>query len=120
MEFFPFRRDRAAADAKMDEFRDVDRRRTATASPPAEIMPPRASASALSASLEQTDMPFLPAGTIEIGWRLAANSGAKAMSPRPPKPGWPTASRRLAFAKIVSFAVENNSRSTARHGDASA
>lgn len=69
MEFFPFRRDRAQADAVMDQMREVIARKgygwTA-----AEIA---ATGECIGfVGLNDTDMePVLPAGTMEIGWRLA-------------------------------------------------
>lgn len=95
MEFFPFRRDRAQADAKMDEFRAwiaEDGYGFAAA----EIIETRQCIGFVGL-LDTDHLPFLPAGTVEIGWR--PNSGAMAMSPRQPKPGSPMASKGLASRK---------------------
>jgi RimJ/RimL family protein N-acetyltransferase len=110
MEFFAFRRDRAEADSMLDSIRNA----IATAGLGFYAM-----------ALKETDEPigfcglwrpelepFLPAGTIEIGWRLAKRHWGK---------GYVTeageASLRHGFtqfnpSEIVSFAVADNHRST--------
>ncbi|WP_369294354.1 GNAT family N-acetyltransferase, partial [Klebsiella pneumoniae] len=69
MEFFPFRRTRAETDAKIGEMRaDIERRGFGFAA--AEIV---ATGECIGfVGLTGTEhLPFLPAGTLEIGWRLA-------------------------------------------------
>ncbi|RUW65761.1 GNAT family N-acetyltransferase, partial [Mesorhizobium sp. M2A.F.Ca.ET.067.02.1.1] len=69
MEFFPFRRDRAAADAKMDEVRawiDEDGYGFAAA----EIAATGECVGFVGLSGTE-DIDVLAPGTIEIGWRLA-------------------------------------------------
>lgn len=111
MTFFPFRRDRADADALFD------RNRQAIAD---------TGYGFFALALQETDesigfcglaipdlAPILPIGTVEIGWRLARRYWSK---------GYVTeaASALLAFAfetrgleEIVSFAVADNDRSIA-------
>jgi RimJ/RimL family protein N-acetyltransferase len=68
MEFFPFRRDRAAADAKMDELNAaIDRNGFGFAA--AEIAATGQCIGFIGIT-RTDDLPFVPAGTIEIGWRL--------------------------------------------------
>ena len=78
MEFFPFRRSRAEADAKLNEFRaEIERNGFGwTAAEVAE------SGECIGfVGLHGSDhLPFLPAGTIEIGWRLAPEFWGKEMN----------------------------------------
>jgi RimJ/RimL family protein N-acetyltransferase len=109
MEFFPFRRDRVAADAKMDELRGViDRDGYGFAA--AEIT---ATGECIGfVGITGTDhMPFLPAGTIEIGWRLAL--WGKGYVTEASEAWLAYGFETLGLGEIVSFAVENNRRSTA-------
>ncbi|MCD7110807.1 GNAT family N-acetyltransferase [Rhizobium sp. DKSPLA3] len=111
MTFFPFRRDRAAADALFDRNRDAiaDTGYGFFALALKETDEPIGFCGLAVADL----VPILPAGTIEIGWRLARRHWSK---------GYVTeaASALLAFgfetrglAEIVSFAVADNDRSIA-------
>ena len=111
MEFFPFRRDRTASDALMDALRDeiegcghgfaaVELAATGECAGFAGIT---------EAELE----PILPAGTIEIGWRLAPEFWGKGIATEAAL-GWlDYGFRTLGLPRIVSFAVAGNSRSTA-------
>ncbi|AZO62329.1 N-acetyltransferase [Mesorhizobium sp. M1A.F.Ca.IN.022.07.1.1] len=111
MEFFPFRRDRAAADAKMDELRawiDEDGYGFAAA----EIA---ATGECIGfVGLLQTDhVPSLPAGTIEIGWRLAPEYWRKGYVTEASEAWLSFGFETLELDEIVSFAVVENHRSIA-------
>ncbi|MBZ9701444.1 MULTISPECIES: GNAT family N-acetyltransferase [unclassified Mesorhizobium] len=111
MEFFPFRRGRAAADAKMDELRAIiDRDGYGFAA--CEIA---ASGQCIGfAGITGTDhLPFLPAGTVEVGWRLAPEFWGKGYVTEAAEAWLAYGFEKLGLGEIVSFAVENNRRSTA-------
>ncbi|MGB3832826.1 MAG: GNAT family N-acetyltransferase [Mesorhizobium sp.] len=111
MEFFPFRRNRAEADAKMDELRAaIDRDGFGFAA--AEIA---ASGECIGfVGLSRTDhLPFLPAGSIEIGWRLAREYWGHGHVTEASRAWLDFGFETLAVPEIVSFAVWNNRRSTA-------
>ncbi|PBB78895.1 GNAT family N-acetyltransferase [Mesorhizobium sp. WSM3879] len=111
MEFFPFRRDRAAADAKMDELRAwIDEHGYGFAA--AEIA---ATGECIGfVGLLQTDhVPSLPAGTIEIGWRLAPEYWRKGYVTEASEAWLAFGFETLELDEIVSFAVAENHRSIA-------
>ena len=111
MEFFAFRRDRVEADLMLDTIRDSIA---------------KTGLGFYAIALKETDEPigfcglwrpklepFLPAGTIEVGWRLAKRYWGN---------GYATEAGRAALrhgftefdpSEIVSFAVTDNHRSTA-------
>jgi RimJ/RimL family protein N-acetyltransferase len=110
MEFFPFRRDRATADAKMDEFRDwiaEDGYGFAAA----EIA---ATGECIGfVGITGTDhLDFLPATMIEIGWRLAPEFWGKGYVTEAAEAWLAYGFESLDLEEIVSFAVEANRRST--------
>lgn len=111
MEFFPFRRDRAAADAKMDEFRETIARQgfgwTA-----AEIAATGECIGFVGLSRTE-DTPFMPEGTVEIGWRLAPEFWGKGYVSEAARAWLDYGFEMLALGEIVSFAVTANRRSTA-------
>jgi RimJ/RimL family protein N-acetyltransferase len=111
MEFFPFRRDRATADAKMDEFRGwiaEDGYGFAAA----EIIETGECIGFIG--LFDTDhLPFLPPGTIEIGWRLVPEFWGKGYVTEAAEAWLAYGFETLAVDEIVSFAVAENHRSTA-------
>ena len=111
MEFFPFRRDRAQADAKMDEFRSVIAQR-GFGWTPAEIV---ATGECIGfVGITDTEhMPFMPAGSIEIGWRLAPDFWGHGYVAEAAKAWLDFGFATLDVPEIVSFAVEANRRSTA-------
>ncbi|WP_192355701.1 GNAT family N-acetyltransferase [Mesorhizobium mediterraneum] len=111
MEFFPFRRDRAQADAKMDELRAViDRDGFGFAA--AEIAVTGHGIGFVG--ITRTDhLPFLPAGTVEIGWRLAPEFWGHGYVTEAAEAWLAYGFETLGLEEIVSFAVRNNSRSTA-------
>lgn len=111
MEFFPMRRTRAESDALLDRLADgIDRDGFGFAA--TEIAETGQCIGFVG--ITRTDLaPFIPKGTMEIGWRLAPEFWGK---------GYVTeaAEAWLAFAfdvvgedEVVSFAVWNNNRSTA-------
>jgi len=111
MEFFPFRRDRAAADAKMDEFRamiEEDGHGFAAA----EIA---ATGECIGfVGITGTDhLDFLPADVIEIGWRLAPEFWGKGYVTEAADAWLAYGFETLGLGEIVSFAVHDNHRSTA-------
>ncbi|GLS41453.1 N-acetyltransferase [Mesorhizobium tianshanense] len=111
MEFFPFRRDRAQADAKMDELRAViDHDGFGFAA--AEIV---ATGQCIGfVGITPTDyLPFLPAGTIEIGWRLAPEFWGRGYVTEAAEAWLGYGFETLGLDEIVSFAVKDNRRSTA-------
>ncbi|WP_322414805.1 GNAT family N-acetyltransferase [Mesorhizobium huakuii] len=111
MEFFPFRRDRAAADAKMDEVRAwIDKDGYGFAA--AEIAATGECIGFVGLSGTE-DIDVLPAGTIEIGWRLAPEFWGKGYVTEASEAWLAYGFETLAVDEIVSFAVARNHRSTA-------
>lgn len=111
MEFFPFRRNRAEADAKMDEFRaTLDRQGFGWAA--AEIA---ATGNCIGfVGLSHTeDTPFMPQGGIEIGWRLAPEFWGQGYVAEAARAWLEHGFKTMKLAEIVSFAVTSNHRSTA-------
>ncbi|MBP1857382.1 GNAT family N-acetyltransferase [Rhizobium herbae] len=111
MEFFPRRRSRQESDALMDEVR---RRIGETGLGFFALALKDTDEPIGFLGLARTDLePCLPDGTVEIGWRLAVRfwrhgyvtEASEAML----RHGFET----HGLAEIVSFAVENNTRSTA-------
>lgn len=111
MEFFPFRRDRALADAKMDElqaaidsdgfgFAAIEVIQTGRCAGFAGLSRPR-------------DQPMFPEGTIEIGWRLAPEFWGKGYATEAAEAWLAFGFETLDLDEIVSFAVATNRRSTA-------
>ena len=111
MEFFPFRRDRAAADAKMDELRE-NISREGFGFTAVEIV---ATGQCIGfTGLCRADyLPTLPAGTIEIGWRLAPEFWGKGYVTEAAEAWLAFGFETLRLEEIVSFAVSSNRRSTA-------
>jgi len=111
MEFFPFRRDRAQADAKMDELRDtIDRDGFGFAAIEVTETGQCAGFAGLS---RPKDLPMFPEGTIEIGWRLAPEFWGKGYATEAAKAWLAFGFETLGLEEIVSFAVAANRRSTA-------
>ncbi|MHA6684524.1 GNAT family N-acetyltransferase [Mesorhizobium sp. A556] len=111
MEFFPFRRDRALADVKMDEFRQrIDTHGIGWTA--AEI----AATGECIGFVGITDadhMPFLPEGTVEIGWRVAPEFWGHGYVTEAAQAWLAFGFDTLGLDEIVSFAVAANRRSTA-------
>lgn len=111
MEFFPFRRHRALSDALMDRLRDD----AASLGYGFTAVEMAASGTCIGfVGLHATEIePLMPAGTIEIGWRLAPEFWGHGYVTEAA-----TAMLRFGFEElrqpeIISFAVWNNDRSTA-------
>lgn len=110
MEFFPFRRDRAQADAKMEELRDtIERDGFGFAA--VEIA---ATGECIGfVGITRTDhVPSVPKG-IEIGWRLAPEFWGHGYVAEAARAWLAFGFETLGLEEIVSFAVEGNSRSIA-------
>jgi len=111
MEFFPFRRDRRQSDALLDTLLErIDERGYGFTA--AEIAD---SGSCIGfVGLSPTDLePAFPAGTIEIGWRLAPEFWGKGYVTEAARAWLQFGFEELGVGEIVSFAVWNNRRSTA-------
>ncbi|CAM5311079.1 Acetyltransferase [Mycolicibacterium aubagnense] len=111
MEFFPFRRSRPEADAKMDELRDeIDRRGYGFAA--AELL---ATGECIGfVGLQDAGyLPHLPTGSIEIGWRLAPEFWGHGYVSEAARAWLVFGFETLGVDEIVSFAVHDNHRSTA-------
>ena len=111
MEFFPFRRDRATADAKMDEFRGwIEEDGYGFAA--AEIAA-TGECIGFVGLLDTDHVPSLPDGAIEIGWRLAPEFWGKGYVTEAAEAWLAFGFETLNPDEIVSFAVAENHRSTA-------
>lgn len=112
MEFFPFRRDRAQSDALLDKLREfIDANGFGFSA--VEIAATGECAG--FAGLYRADYlePFLPADTIEIGWRLAPEYWGHGYVTEAARAHLAYGFQTLGFAEIVSFAVSGNKRSIA-------
>ncbi len=111
MEFFPFRRDRATADAKMDEFRGwIEEDGYGFAA--AEIAA-TGECIGFVGLLDTDHVPSLPNGAIEIGWRLVPEFWGKGYVTEAAEAWLALGFETLKLDEIVSFAVADNQRSTA-------
>lgn len=111
MEFFPFRRDRAQSDAMMDRLRAENSAKGYGWSA-AEI----ASTGQCIGFVGLHDaeiVPVLPAGSMEIGWRLAPEFWGFGYVTEAARALLDFGFETLDKPEIVSFAVWNNMRSTA-------
>jgi RimJ/RimL family protein N-acetyltransferase len=111
MEFFPFRRNRAQSDAKMDELQGaIERDGFGFAA--VEIA---AAGECIGfVGITRTDhVPFMPDGTVEIGWRLSPEFWGCGYVAEAARAWLAFGFDTLGLEEIVSFAVEKNSRSTA-------
>ena len=100
MEFYPFRRNRAEADAFFDRVRSM----IAETGLGLYVLELKESGEAIGyCGLMRTDHlePFVPAGTIEIGWRLVARQWGKGLVTKRRGHCWPMASE--SSASIKSF-----------------
>ncbi|MFT4180838.1 MAG: GNAT family N-acetyltransferase [Rhizobium sp.] len=112
MEFFPFRRDRAEADAFFDRVQSM----IAETGLGPYVLELKESGEAIGyCLLMRTDHlePFVPTGTIEIGWRLVAGQWGKGLVTEAARALLAHGFGKLGLDHIVSFAVHNNVRSTA-------
>ena len=111
MAFFPFRRSRAQADAVMDGMREDIARHgygwTAT-----EIAETGVCIGFVGITASEI-APIVPFGTLEIGWRLAPQFWGKGYVTEAAHALLDFGFASLGRAEIISFAVWNNTRSTA-------
>lgn len=111
MEFFPFRRDRAESDTFLDRLRDDIAERGYGFSA---IEIAATGERGGFCGLKEPDLdPVFPAGTIEIGWRLAPEYWGKGYATEAAQAWLGFGFEALSLDEIVSFAVWNNFRSTA-------
>ena len=111
MEFFPFRRDRAQSDAKMDELREaIDRDGFGFT---AVEIAATGQCIGFTGLCRADYLPALPAGTIEIGWRMAPEFWGKGYVTEAAEAWLAYGFETLRLEEIVSFAVSSNRRSTA-------
>ena len=111
MAFFPFRRDRAASDALMDALQaDIEAQGFGFAA--VEIA---ATGECIGfAGITEADAgPHLPAGAIEIGWRLAPEHWGKDFATEAALAWLAHGFDTVGLDEIVSYAVATNHRSTA-------
>jgi RimJ/RimL family protein N-acetyltransferase len=111
MEFFPFRRDRAESDTFLDRLRDGIAERGYGFS----AIEIAATGECIGfCGLKEPDLdPVFPAGTIEIGWRLAPEYWGKGYVTEAAQAWLGFGFEQLSLDEIVSFAVWDNFRSTA-------
>ncbi|MFK0163342.1 GNAT family N-acetyltransferase [Rhizobium sp. NPDC090279] len=115
MEFFPFRRNRAEADAFFDRVQSM----IAETGLGLYVLELKESGEAIGyCGLMRTDHlePFVPVGTIEIGWRLVARYWGKGLVSEAARTLLAHGFGKLDLDQIVSFAVHDNVRSTAVMG----
>jgi RimJ/RimL family protein N-acetyltransferase len=111
MEFFPFRRDRAQADALLDTLRaGIEERGYGFTA--AELTGSGACIGFVGLCPVEFGSPF-PAGTVEIGWRLAPEFWGNGYVTEAAREWLRFGFEALGLDDIVSFAVWNNRRSTA-------
>lgn len=111
MEFFDFRRDRAAADAMMDKMRaEIDRDGYGWTAAEIAVSGECIGFVGLHAA-EIADI--VPPGSFEIGWRLAPEFWGKGFVTEGAKALLDFGFNRLDLREIISFAVWSNTRSTA-------
>lgn len=109
MRYFPFRRERAECDAKMDEFAaGIDRNGYGFAA--AEIVATGETIGFVGLKTFQFE-PHIPAGSIEIGWRLAPEYWHQGYATEAANAWLDFGFEKLGVDEIVSFAVWNNTPS---------
>lgn len=111
MEFFPFRRSRAEADAKMDQFRSwIEEDGYGFAA--AEIAT-TGECIGFVGLLDPENLPTVQPGGVEIGWRLAPEYWGKGYVTEASRAWLAFGFGALDLEEIVSFAVVGNHRSLA-------
>lgn len=111
MEFFPFRRNRAQADAVMDRMRqDISTHGFGWTA--AETAATGTCIGVVGLNAAEIE-PLIPAGTIEIGWRLAPEFWGHGYVTEAAEALLDYGFDALDFGEIISLAVWNNVRSTA-------
>lgn len=112
MEFFPFRRDRAEADAMMDRLQAwIDANGYGFAA--IELAATDECAGFCGLYRDDGLSAFFPIGTVEIGWRLAPEYWGKGYVSEASRAWLAFGFETLGLDEIVSFAVTGNRRSTA-------
>jgi len=111
MEFFPFRRNRVEADAKMDEFR-AEIEKNGFGWTAAEIAETGECIGFVGLHGAE-HQPGLPQSAIEIGWRLAPEFWGRGYVTEAAGAWLAFGFHRLGLSEIISFAVWNNRKSTA-------
>lgn len=111
MEFFPFRRDRDESDGVLDRLRSgVTERGFGFC---ALEVRDNGTCIGFAGLHETTGVPSLPAGTVEIGWRLVPEAWGKGYVTEAARAWLDFGFETLGLEEIVSFAVWNNARSVA-------
>ena len=111
MEFFPFRRDRAQADAMLDTLQQgIEARGYGLAA--AEVVESGACIGFVGLCPVEFGSPFAD-GSVEIGWRLATEFWGNGYVTEAAKQWLRFGFEQIRLDEIVSFAVWNNHRSTA-------
>lgn len=111
MEFFPFRRSRAEADAKLDEFRaEIDRDGFGWTA--VEVVDSGECIGFVGLHGAE-HKPGPSSGAIEIGWRLAPQYWGKGYVTEAARAWLDFGFETLGLNEIVSFAVHDNTRSSA-------
>lgn len=111
MEFFPFRRNRAGADAFFDRVHAM----IAETGFGFYALEEKATGKSIGfCGLARVDHlePFVAKGTVEIGWRLAARYWGKGFASEAARALLALGFEKLDLDQIVSFAVHDNIRST--------
>jgi len=110
MEFFPFRRDREQSDAFFETLMVRQKERITFSA-----LELRETGECLGfCGLHDGDVePAFPAGTVEIGWRLATRNWGKGYATEGARAALRYGFETLGLPEIVSFAVHDNHRSTA-------
>ena len=112
MEFFPFRRNRAESDAVMDRLQAwIDANDFGFAA--VELAETGQCLGFCGLYRDDGLRALFPAGTVEIGWRLAPEYWGKGYASEAARAWLAFGFETLGLAEIVSFAVWNNCRSTA-------
>ena len=111
MEFFPFRRDRAASDALMDEMR-ADIAAEGCGWTAAEEIETGECIGFIGLHPVEIEG-VAPQGSYEIGWRLAPEFWGKGFATEGARALVDFAFDTLSLDEVISFAVWNNRRSTA-------
>lgn len=111
MEFFPFRRDRAQSDAVMDGMRDAIAR-DGYGWTAAEVAATGECIGFVGLNAAEI-VPVVPAGTLEVGWRLAPEFWGKGYATEAARALLDHAFDRLGRDEVISFAVWNNHPSIA-------
>ncbi|MBO9098827.1 MULTISPECIES: GNAT family N-acetyltransferase [unclassified Rhizobium] len=111
MKFFPFRRDRASADAFFDHLKTL----IAETGLGFYALESKATGETIGfCGLARTDLePFIPLGTVEIGWRLPVRFWGQGFISEAATALLRHGFETLHLDEVVSFAVHNNHRSTA-------